>query len=147
MGRAVLFTSIVVVCALVALVDVALVPEIYGTARRPPGRKVEHDMRRIRDGIEAYAEREGRYPETLHEVIPYVEGKWLPFDPWREMYVYVRSFGRGPYLFTFGRDHWPGGTGEDADYELHPGALEPHRVADCPRPSERGTFRGDHVTD
>ena len=69
--------------------------------------------------IEQYAEKNGRYPDTLREASPWVVGEQQLPDIWGNPIQYARiNNGRGYRLWSLGRDGKPGGVGLDADFEL-----------------------------
>jgi general secretion pathway protein G len=68
----------------------------------------------------------GQYPESLALLVTpdssghtYLEGKFVPRDPWGREYLYElpKPGHVGPRIYTYGKDGKPGGSGEDADID------------------------------
>ena len=89
----------------------------------------------IREALDTYAaSNDGQYPETLEEILPLLDRRSVPYDPWKSEYWYVLGETGVYVLQSFGRGGTPGGTGEEADLEVHPEIPEPHEVLRCPSP-------------
>jgi general secretion pathway protein G len=79
------------------------------------------NFQRIREGLSDFAQKNGRYPESLDELAKWKGSseEWQQLDPWEHPYQYVRT-DSGFRLFSFGPDGKPGGVGLDADIESTP---------------------------
>lgn len=79
----------------------------------------------ISSALDDYAiNNEGHYPKGLEALVTpdengeaYLKRRSVPLDAWSNPYLYEAPVGgRGPVVYTLGRDGLPGGSGEDEDF-------------------------------
>lgn len=84
-------------------------------------REATKAVREIRDAALAFRKEEGRWPDSIRELLvpkgsPPAICVRPPKDPWGQEYR-LEIEGERCVVLSLGRDHRPGGWGEDADVE------------------------------
>jgi general secretion pathway protein G len=116
----------------VALLIGVAAPRLMQGREHPEVSVARVHLEALNKGLQAYRADVGHYPSEAQGLQVLVQppadadrARWrgpyfpeaLPLDPWGGAYVYQPqgTVGRGYLLYSLGRDHAPGGQGEDAD--------------------------------
>lgn len=122
--------EIMVVVAILGLLAVAVVPQVFNQFERAQRERVASDIRQIESQLKLYRLDAFTYPSSAEglEVLisqpanarnwngPYIDA--LPQDPWGQEYRYANpgTHGREIEVFTYGADNAEGGDGVDSDW-------------------------------
>ncbi len=118
--------EIMAVVAIIALLASIVAINVVGRISKSRKERIRADMSNIEKALKMYQMEEGRYPETLEDLLggeeegdSYLES--MPLDPWNRKYMYERTPEmKPPYTITcLGADGSEGGEGDDRDYTNH----------------------------
>ncbi|NOK39395.1 prepilin-type N-terminal cleavage/methylation domain-containing protein [Corallococcus exercitus] len=115
--RGMTLLEIMVVITILGLIAAAVgvsVMDQFGQAKQ---RRVKLDFGSLGQGLQLYAMKRGRLPDTSTGLRALVEDRILsdlPRDPWGNDYVYTLDRGV-PAIVSLGADGAPGGDGDDTD--------------------------------
>jgi general secretion pathway protein G len=73
--------EMLVVMAVVALLLTIAVPRYFGSLERSKETALRQNLKVVRDGIDKFYSDQGRYPETLDELVQKKYFRELPIDP------------------------------------------------------------------
>lgn len=105
---------ITIIALLTASVAVAVIPRLE-EAKRDRAKGI--DIPAIKQGLDTYYAKKGKYPDTGLGLKALVDSQILekiPTDPWENEYVYLLESGK-PVILTYAKDGAPGGSDNDAD--------------------------------
>lgn len=116
--------EMLVVMAILGMLVALVGPSIWNNLGRGQRSAAAAQIANLRTALDTYLLDNGRYPQSLDGLVendtsrdtwqgPYLRGD-LPNDPWGNAYVYELD-GREIFLYSYGADGAPGGTGDDAD--------------------------------
>src|SRR5262245_60156892 len=118
--------ELIVVITIIGLLAGTVVVATRGLPAKGRRTRVMQDLRQILTVAESIYLEQGRYPDTIEEMINVkTEGgqegmaslESYPKDPWNHEYVYEVLDGK-PKVTCLGSDNQPGGDGEAADVTL-----------------------------
>lgn len=115
------------VIVIIGLLSTIVVPSVMHDLSLGQNSKVKADITAITHALNGFAlNNAGHFPDTLEPLVRldsnghrYLERSQIPKDPWDSEYGYEPPVpGRTePRVFTLGKDHVPGGEGDDADID------------------------------
>ena len=129
-ARGFTLVEIMVVVAIIGLLAVMVVPQVFNQLGSAQEKRVAQDIRAIESSLKFYKLDTFSYPSTSEGLQALVSqpgntGNWrgpyldtLPKDPWDQEYRYANpgSHGQEIEVFTYGADNAEGGDGADADW-------------------------------
>lgn len=122
--------ELLVVMVIIGLLASYVGPKLFDHIGKAERKAARAQMDALAKALAAYRLDTGRYPSTQQGLRALVEAppdepRWsgpyltkaLPPDPWNNPYLYrVPGDGGREYdLLSYGKDHQPGGSGDDAD--------------------------------
>ncbi len=136
--------EILVVLAIMALIAALIAPRLFNQVDRSKQTVAATQVRALVTALDTMRLDIGRYPseqeglqlllsppssgqQTQNWYGPYIEE--VPLDPWGAAYRYATplrdqsGFETSPFVFSFGADQQPGGSGLDSDIGKIPAAL------------------------
>ena len=112
--RGMTLIEIIVVVAILTLMAAAVAVSVLAVHRSAQVDVARLDLKALRNALDLYALKNGRYPPTLAALVDTRILSHAPKDPWKRDYTYKLEAGQ-PVLQSYGRDGEPGGDGDDAD--------------------------------
>ncbi|CAM3519995.1 prepilin-type N-terminal cleavage/methylation domain-containing protein [Corallococcus sp. ZKHCc1 1396] len=115
--RGMTLIEIMVVITILGLIAAAVGVAVMGQFGTAKEKRVSLDFGGLEQGLQLYAVKKGRLPDTATGLRALVdEGilTKLPQDPWGQDYVYTLERSR-PVIVSLGADGAPGGEGDDRD--------------------------------
>ena len=119
--------ELMVVIVILGILAGLVIPNVVDALKRALGGAAKADITTITAAVEDYyINNSGRYPDALEELVTpdengvtYIKGRKVPRDPWGNEYLYDLDMGtgRGPRIYTNGKDVQPGGEGENRDLD------------------------------
>jgi general secretion pathway protein G len=122
--------EMLVVILIIALLTGIIGPRLLNQVSKSEATAAKAQLAAFDKAIQAYRIDTGRFPPNLQALRsapadsprwqgPYLQGD-VPKDPWGSEYQYVTpgTNGRDYSVFSYGRDHTAGGSGEDSDIQL-----------------------------
>jgi general secretion pathway protein G len=117
LSRGMTLLEIMVVITIIGLVMGAVVVAVMPQLSCARQKRVMMDISSLRQALDLYKAKTGKYPQTGDGLQALVSSKQLdqaPKDPWGNDYLYVYEGGK--YTITsYGADGAAGGDGDDAD--------------------------------
>lgn len=122
--------ELLVVMAILALLIGLVGPQVMKQFRGAKSHTARLQLEDFSAGLDLFYLDNGRYPDSregLEALIhapantekwagPYLKKNKVPQDPWGEDYHYQSPGDHGEYdLYSYGADHSPGGSGDNAD--------------------------------
>ncbi|NOK22047.1 type II secretion system protein GspG [Corallococcus carmarthensis] len=115
--RGMTLIEIMVVITILGLIAAAVGVSVMGQFGQAKRQRVTLDFGSLGQGLQLYAMKKGKLPDTTSGLRVLVEERVLnelPRDPWGNDYVYTLDRGV-PAIVSLGADGAPGGDGDDAD--------------------------------
>ncbi len=107
--------ELMVVIAIIAILATTVGIYVFGALDDADQAKAKAEISNMKTAVQMYRIKNKRLPNTLEEIVPFLDPPKVPLDPWGNAYVYQKEGNSAFKIVSYGADGSPGGSGVNAD--------------------------------